>query len=190
MSNNLYAAPLANLDEHVQVAVDDRFHIVSQRKLMIMILATAGLYLIYWNYKNWAKHRDATGASVWPVPRSIFAVFFTHSLFREFGLHDATGQRGTWDSNRYATPLVLVMVANYVLSWTSGGSTIMQLVAWLTIIPTALILKQVQGEVNARCGDPDGSSNDSFTGANIAWCVIGCLIWLFALAGLLIGSRA
>ncbi len=190
MSNNLYAAPLANLDEQVEFAADDRFFVVSQRKLLIMILATAGLYMVYWYYKNWVKHREATGDSVWPVPRSIFSVFFTHSLFRNFALHDATGKRGGWDSDSYATPLVLVMVINYILSWTSRGSSLMQLLAWLTIIPTALILRQVQGEVNARCGDPEGSSNDTLTPANIVWCVIGCLLWLFAFVGLLVRPGA
>lgn len=190
MSNNLYAAPLANLDDNVHTAADDHFYLVSPRKLMIMIFATAGLYLLYWNYKQWALHRDATGDSVWPVPRAIFSVFFTHALFRNFSLHDASGKRGGWDCDSYATPLVLVMVINYILSWTSRGSLVMQLIAYLTIVPTALILKQVQAEVNARCGDPDGSSNDSFSTANIVWCVIGALIWLFALASLFIRPEA
>lgn len=190
MSNNLYAAPLANLDEQTDAAVDDRFYVVSPRKLLILTLGTAGLYLIYWFYKQWAMHRDATGDSVWPVPRAIFAIFFTHSLFRNFALHDASGKRGGWDSGSYATTLVLVMAINYILSWTSNGSGLMQFIGWLTIIPTALILKSVQAEVNARCGDADGSSNNELTGANIAWLVIGVLIWMLAFAGLFLQVEA
>lgn len=51
-------------------------------------------------------------------------------------------------------------------------------------MPTGLLLKQVQTEINARCGDPAGSSNASFSGANIAWCVAGAVYWGLAILGI------
>lgn len=190
MSNNLYAPPLANLDEQVRSEADDRFYVVSTRKMLILTFATLGLYTLYWNFKNWSLYRQASGDSVWPVPRALFAVFFTHSLFRNIANHDTTGERRGWDSDSYATTLVLVMVIGYVLSWTSQGSFLFDALAMLTLIPCAMLLKQAQIEINARCGDPAGSSNEDLTAANIVWCVIGGLFWLMALAGLFIGKES
>ncbi len=186
MSENLYAAPLSSLDDHKLSYLDDRFLVVSPRKLLVMSFATAGLYLFHWTFKNWALHRDATGDNVWPLPRTIFCVFYTHSLLRHIANHDTSGHRRAWDSDSYATALVLVMLANYALSWTGQGSRIISGLAFLMLIPTTLLTKQVQIEINARCGDPEGSSNDSITGANIGWIVVGAVFWLFALIGLMI----
>lgn len=185
MSNNIYAAPQSNLDERVQSDIDDRFYVVSTRKMMILTLATAGLYMLFWNFKHWSNYRHATGESVWPVPRAIFAVFFTHSLCHKIEDHDVTGKRAAWSGDGPATGIVLIYILNYCLSWAGGGSRLLTLINYLAVIPIAFLMKSVQAEVNARCGDPTGSSNDSLTGANIGWCVAGGLIWLLALVGIL-----
>jgi hypothetical protein len=185
MSNNIYAAPQSNLDERVQSEFDDRFYVVSIRKMMILTIATGGLYLLFWNFKHWSNYRHVTGESIWPLPRAIFAILFTHSLFHKIEDHDVTGNRPAWSGDRIATPIVLIYIANYVLSWVGSGSRVVSLINTLAIIPIAFLMKSVQAEANARCGDPSGSSNDNLTGANIGWCVVGCLIWLFAFVGIL-----
>jgi hypothetical protein len=190
MSNNVYAAPRSNLDDHSHAALDDRFYVVSARKLLILTFATFGMYLLYWHFKNWSLHRRATGDSVWPVPRAIFSLFFTHSLFRRFANHDVTHKRGGWDSDSYATTMVLLMIIGYVLSWTGQGSLLFDVISLMLLIPTALLLKQVQLEVNARCGDPTGSSNDTFTVANVVWSLLGGVLWLFVILGLLLPTES
>lgn len=186
MSNNIYAAPQANLDEHIQSDVDDRFYVVSPRKMMILTFATAGIYLLFWYFKHWSNYRHVTGESVWPLPRAIFCVLFTHSLFHKIEDHDVTGKRPAWSSDGTATGVVLIYIGNYILSWFGQGSGLVNLICTLVIIPITLLLKRAQIEANARCGDPDGSSNNSLTGANIAWCVLGGFFWLLALVGILV----
>lgn len=184
MSNNIYAAPQSNLDEHVQSEFDERFYVVSTRKMLILSFATAGMYLLFWNFKHWSNYRHATGESLWPLPRAIFSIFFTHSLFSKIADHDVTGKRAAWNYDRYATAVVLVYIVNYVLSWGGQGSRLITAISMLAIIPITLLLKQAQAEANARCGDPEGSSNSEFTAANIVWCVLGALFWLLALVGI------
>ncbi len=185
MSNNIYATPLSNLDERVQSETSDRFYVVSIRKMMILSFATAGLYFVYWNFKHWSNYKHTTGDDVWPVPRAIFNVFFTHSLFHKIEDYDVTGERPAWSSDGVATPIVLIYIANYVLPRLLPSSRLVTLLSFLTIIPIALLLKKAQVEVNARSGDPTGSSNDSLTGANIGWCVFGVLVWLLAFVGVM-----
>jgi hypothetical protein len=186
VSDNVYAAPSANFDERLDSDVEDRFYVVSTRKMLILFFATIGLYQLHWNFQNWQLHKRATGESVWPLPRAIFAIFFTHSLYREIAAYDSTGGNRRWDSDVHASGMAFLLFISYALSWVGTNSTFLDVASILLLIPVGLLLKAVQVEVNIRSGDPSGSSNDNFTAANIVWCVIGGLIWFLVAIGLLL----
>lgn len=190
MTENVYAAPLASFDEpKAKTSSDNRFYVVSTRKLLVLYFLTLGFYQRYWNYKNWALHNQATEEGVWPIPRAIFAVFFQHALFRNVADHDASGERGEWDARAYATPMVVLMVMSNILWRLSGkgiGWPYVDIGVLVLLLPTGLLLKNVQAEINVRCGDAAGASNASFSAANIIWCVLGGLLWLLALVGICI----
>lgn len=190
MTDNIYAAPLANLDEPKAAAgSDDRFYVIAPRKMLILYFLTLGFYLRYWNYKNWALHNRATDEGVWPIPRAIFSIFFQHSLFHNVADHDASGKRGTWDADKYATWMVILVIMSNIL-WRLTGKGLawpyIEIGVLAVLLPTGLLLKNVQAEINARCGDANGASNASFSVANIIWCVVGSVLWLLALAGIFI----
>ncbi|WP_426342171.1 hypothetical protein ACN9MZ_10970 [Pseudoduganella sp. S-14] len=186
MSDNVYAAPSANLDEHFHSSEEDRFYVVSTRKMLILFFLTFGLFQLHWNFQNWQRHKRATGDDVWPLPRALFALFFTHTLYHEVADYDPSGKGRSWNSDTYATGMVFLMLAGYALSWAGTGSLLLDVVSILLLIPTGLLLKRVQLEINIRSGDPAGSSNDNFTAANIVWCVLGALAWFFFAIGLLL----
>jgi len=186
MPENVYAAPLSNLDERTASSSDSRFYVVSTRKLLVLYFITIGLYHLYWNYKNWALHNRATAEGVWPVPRAIFSVFFTHSLFQNVAHHDVTHERAEWNAGRMAALMVVLVFAGNAMERLASkglGSPITDVISIALLLPTGLLLKKVQAEINARCGDPDGSSNASFSAANIAWCVAGTAYWALLLLG-------
>jgi len=188
MTDNVYAAPLTNFDEPAsETSSDSRFYVVSTRKLLVLYFITIGLYHLYWNYKNWSLYNKATNEGVWPVPRAIFSVFTTHALFRNFADHDKTGERAEWNASKNAGLMVLLLVVGNGLERAASkglGSPMTDILSILLLLPTGLLLKQVQDEVNARCGDPSGSSNASFTWGNIAWCVAGAAYWALVAWGL------
>jgi len=187
MSENVYAAPLADLNEQADSNTDSRFYVVSTRKLLILYFMTLGLYHLYWNYKNWALHNQATGEGVWPVPRAIFSIFFTHSLFRNIASHDVTHERAEWDAASNATFMVLLVIGGNLLDRLASksiGSPLTDIASLAMLVPTGLLLKKVQGEINARSGDPAGSSNAAFSSANIAWCVLGAAYWTLVFLGI------
>ena len=49
-------------------------------KLIVMALATFGIYDIVWFYRNWRLERAITGERLWPFWRSIFCVLTFYSL--------------------------------------------------------------------------------------------------------------
>ncbi len=77
MTDEIYKPPESDLTSGLEQQAH-RYFIVSRPKLAVLYLATLGLYLIYWFYGNWRNFRDATGQKLWPVPRSIFYILFTH----------------------------------------------------------------------------------------------------------------
>jgi hypothetical protein len=60
------------------------FYAVSQKKFLIMYIGTLGLYSVYWFYKHWSLYKKSENEEMWPIMRSIFQIFFTHSLFSLF----------------------------------------------------------------------------------------------------------
>ncbi|KQW93989.1 hypothetical protein ASC94_15715 [Massilia sp. Root418] len=187
MNDNVYAPPKAELGPDSRSMAGVPFYVVSPRKFLILFIATLSIYQVYWLYKNWALYRQASGESLWPVPRAIFSVFFLHSLFRHVKAHKQEDAPGEWNNNASAWAMVGLIVVSNTLSRLSSravGSPYTDWLSLLTLIPLALCFLPVQNQINARCGDPAGSSNDKLTGANLAWCVVGAIIWILALIGL------
>lgn len=56
------------------------FH-VSLTKLIIMFIATFGLYQVYWFYKQWQALKNYYDLDAWPIARSFFFLSFIHILY-------------------------------------------------------------------------------------------------------------
>ena len=82
MNDNPYEAPKSRLETSVEKG-DKQFYVVSVKKFTILFFFTIGMYVLYWFYGNWKRYKAYSGKNIWPVPRAIFAIFFTHSLFSE-----------------------------------------------------------------------------------------------------------
>lgn len=55
---------------------------VGRRKLVIMSIATAGIYQFTWFYMHWKHQRAATGEDIHPFWRTFFAPVYCYALFR------------------------------------------------------------------------------------------------------------
>lgn len=173
------------------------FYIVSARKFTILYLVTFGLYGFYWFYKNWANYRDArpaspAEASIWPIPRAIFSIFFIHSLFRKikhFGQEDERVQR--WKNSAHAWLLVALMLLSSVfdrLSARGVGSPLTDAASVAMLVPMLFGLLHAQRMANRACRDPEGAGNDEFTNANWVWIILGCIVWAMAALRMMSGA--
>ena len=109
MDNSVYKPPEANLILENSFAEDDNmFYVVSPKKFLVLFIGTLGMYQLYWFYQNWMKYKLDNNSSLWPVPRAIFSIFFTHSLFRKVNEElEFKAVKEKWDYATAATLFVL-----------------------------------------------------------------------------------
>ena len=190
--DNLYAPPTAAIRAPVMSEADTTqpFHVVSTTKFCVLYFATFGLYGVFWFYTHWQRYRQATGETIWPVPRAIFAIFFAHALAARIDAHLGAGRQAVhWSLGTLATVYVVFEIAGNILSRLDGrdiGSPATGLLAMLVMLPTGLSLMWMQKAANVACGDPDGQANRRFTWANGIWIALGLLLWLLIVIGLLV----
>ena len=110
--DNVYKPPEANLIRENSFAEDDSvFYVVAPKKFFLLYIGTLGLYGLYWFYKNWSQYKAYENLSLWPVPRAIFSIFFTHSLFRYINEELMNKKvNTTWNHATAATMFVIVTI--------------------------------------------------------------------------------
>jgi len=184
---NLYAAPLADT-RNVTYGPSTEFYVVSSTKFFLLFFLTAGIYQIYWFYRHWKCFKLYRNLDLWPVPRTIFSIFFTHSLADEIdGRLRKVAPTFRWSPRLIATSFVLTTIVSSIVSrmaWRGIGYPAIDMLNLALVLPLALLGHAMQRAANAACDDPTGASNARLTWANWLWMVFGCLLWLLALAGL------
>ena len=169
-----YQAPSAELLDASKLASNAPF-VVSTRKLITLQIFTLGLYSIYWFYKNYKNIKASSGEKIWPVPRSIFQVFYTHDLFKR--IHTTAKTKGievSWSHHMLALAFILLSV---FINISDRISVSMGYIGFMMIPLTAFIMAQVQVSSNGIANDSMGDSNSKFTWANYLWCVLGAIVW-------------
>lgn len=190
MDANPYAAPqaaVADVAEPGARTINPRFYVVSPSKFALLFVSTAGFYALYWFYRNWRQYRDASGEDLWPLPRTVFQIFFVHGLFQR--INDAVFRADasvSWNHQTHATWMVLLMVSVKLLDRLPvvAGSGL----SLLLLLPLLMGWLKAQRMINLACGDVSGASNQSLSGANWAWMVFGWLFWGLVLLGMLLGA--
>ena len=165
------------------------FYVVGKKKFLILLIGTLGLYGIYWFYKHWAIQKSVTREDIWPVARSIFNIFFTHSLANRIaGTIQDKSIPYIWSAGKNATAYVIGSILGNIadrISTTAGHDSYMfDLLSLLTMIISFTALYNIQKAANVACNDSEGLSNSQLTGTNIAWLVAGGLLWALILFGL------
>jgi len=183
---NIYQAPAAEL---VEPTTDSAFFVTSIRKLMVLYLATFGLYAWYCLYKHWQAYRATTGERVWPIARSFFQIFFMHALGRAISRRLEAEGLGRWDYIGSATVYVVLVIASTALNFIVGGEApgVLNLVTILVSLACAMPLVTFQKMANRASGDSLGQGNAQFTWANVLWILLGTIIWALTLIGFLLG---
>jgi hypothetical protein len=188
-----YKAPLMD-DEEAPVRANGSaaVYVVAPTKFMILAFATMGMYSLYWFYKNWSLQRRAYGLNIWPAPRAIFAVFFTHQLFRAIDTQaHERGYAPGWDASGQATLYVGLAVASHItgrFSEAANVGTALVLVSLGLGLASAAPLFAAQKVANLAAGDVEGRSNASITAANAVVILIGLLLWATVGVGVFVGA--
>ena len=157
---------------------------ISRRKLVLLSLATLGLYILVWMFLQWKGIRDdrrgVMRPRLSPFWRTLFGVIFAHALFREIRI------RTTDAGVRVGAPTG-VLAAMFIVSTILGRITHASdhpaavLVPFGTLVPLVLI----QGEINRYVAvvAPTADPNRQFSPGNIVVLVIGALLWAVIIFG-------
>lgn len=186
MNESIYAPPEADVGD--ALSDEDPYYVVGTRKFYLLSLMTFTLYIVYWFYRNWRSIKLNNREDIWPVPRALFYIFFTHSLLTDVNERLKTvGSDFQWRPGAIAGLFVAIVILSNVLSNLADrsiGSPATDLIsmALLPLIP--FIMLKAQRAINIASDDPDGSSNQGLTVINWVWLVLGFLGWLLVLVGL------
>ncbi|HSE42347.1 MAG TPA: DUF4339 domain-containing protein [Acidobacteriota bacterium] len=142
---------------------------VSKTKLIVMALATFGIYEIYWFYKNWEFIRERTGDDIRSFWRALLSIFYIHKLLRAVKESaDSNGVACSWSPNGLAWCYILLSI-----TWRLPDPY------WMITLFSFVPLVYVQGtinEINAKVV-PFGDKNSNFNFKNIVAIAVG-LLWL------------
>lgn len=153
-------------------------------KLVVMSVATFGLYELFWFYEHWwaLKARDQGRApgvgpyrDIHPFWRTVFAVFFTHRLLREL---NAAAHRWGVDRSVAVGPATAAFI---LLSLAARLPDPMWLLSLFTVVPLAFA-QRVANDVIARTR-PEEDANTRFAGWNWVALLIGLPLLLLAVVG-------
>jgi len=184
-----YKPPAADYDIQETGGTATAHYVVSVSKLVMLFLATFGIYGVYWFYKHWDRQRQAYGLSIWPIARGIFAIFFTHSLFKAIDVSARQNNVSpSWDAGTQATIYVVLVVVSRVLeraeSLPGGTGMTLSLVSMGLALSSDLPLCSAQQVANAASGDPEARSNSKLGGLNIVFMLLGLALWALIIVGI------
>ncbi len=165
----------------------DLYFSVSPSKLSRLYIATLGIYGIYWFYKNWKIQKELKGMDVMPIPRSIFAVFYTHSLFN--CISESIREKGvssTFNPKLMATIFVVLLVVGNLgskIGEMPDAPNYLQASFFVSLLLSVYPLQEAQDAVNLINNDPFGFRNSKYSWHNVLLIIAGVLFWFLALLG-------
>jgi hypothetical protein len=160
-------------------------HVVAARKLIVLNVATLGLYQIYWFYQHWRQYRAHVDHRIWPVARAIFAIFYVSSLFKWLdALARERGRAPSWRPTTHAAMWIVLIIAERITNRLDphGKSAVVLAVEIALGFLATIPLVVAQRVANGAAGDEHGRNNSKLTLAN--WIVVALGACVTALAAL------
>jgi hypothetical protein len=156
------------------------FFPASVLKLILMSLATLGLYEIYWFYKNWKCLHESFGDNVNAPVRAVFYPLTSYTLFKRIREQAAKAQL---DGQLQSGLLALTVFAISALWRLPDPWWVVSLLGFFPLLP----VQATVNELNRRLA-PQAGTNSGFSAWNIAGLIVGGILLFMALVGAFIGE--
>jgi len=150
---------------------------VSLLKLSVMSICTAGLYELYWFYKNWDLIRYRERSDIMPVARGIFAFFFCYQCFSRIRATATTHDLPTFP----AGPLAAGWIVTTLLYKLPDPYWFVCYLAFLFILPVQATANRIN-----LIEEPGHDQNSHFSQWNVAAIIIGGILLVLAIIGTLL----
>lgn len=161
------------------------FYVVSVRKLVIMNIASLGLYWLFWSLRNWDLYWESSGKKFMFLPRAALPELFLYALLRRVDQRiRQSGRVYRWSPwglafGAIATALLWWALVLIPLPVATGVQVIL---AVLLAVLNLVIQRRIQRAINFHEGDPEGAGNAQFTLVNWLWISLFALGWLILAA--------
>lgn len=167
-------------------------YVISVPKLVVLHVATVGVYALYWFYKQFSAQRRYREPQSWPVARAFLSVFFVHRLFRFIdGQARDAGDDPSWNPNTFATLYVVVVIGARVVGRLAGsgaGTPSFMISTLIALAGGVASLTTAQRVANRASGDPTGKANAGVDAGSVLACIGGAAMWALLFKALQVTS--
>jgi hypothetical protein len=146
---------------------------VSPVKLIVMSVATFGIYEIYWAIKNWRWLQARTEEKLLPVVNAIFLCITLHLLAKRIS------QVGQEHGIRHSLPAMRLEIAYALLCLCLKLPDPLWFISFLSVVPVLFVQNYIN-QLNAKV-NPYVPINDKFSVANWVIVIIGLLLMALSL---------
>ena len=152
---------------------------ISVARLVLLSIASVGIYEAYWIYKNWRYIKEREGLRIRPVWRGIFGIFYCHSLLKRIKADkEASALIEPTYSVQLATGWVILVILAGIIGRAPGVAP--SIIA--ALIPSYLFLVPVQNYINSVTEKRSpGSSYYGWSTGQIVILVFGLIVWALIL---------
>jgi hypothetical protein len=149
---------------------------ISPFRLIFMSILSAGVYEIYWIYKNWkyAKMRD--GLNIMPFWRGWFGIFHCHSLMRFIHMDKVLNR---WEEPKFKPNTLATIWVIMILLSNGAGQAETAIASILSVLwPSFLCFVPVQMYINrVNKQMAPNAKKTGFTLGHIVVTLFGLLVW-------------
>jgi hypothetical protein len=171
---------MAAVDTSIQEIESPPYFAVSIWKFVLMTVATMGLYLIYWNYRQWSIIKARSGESMWPIARAIFYPITCFDLAKR--VHESASTIGTscsWSSWMIAVPVLSLNIVAWFRE--IADVPILGYAHLLHVVPLGFAQFTINKILSQE--SPNHDRNSRLTKWNIVWLVLVSVLMLLAWIG-------
>jgi hypothetical protein len=162
------------------------FYTVGPWKVAVLMVLTAGIYRLYWFYKQFRARADNGEDSI-PLARALLHIFFVHRLFGDIGGWKAEDEPDSMfersQSNAgIATLYVASLVLDRVLGRYEGDNPWLYLLGPVTLALETGVLVTIQGQIQAHLVHRGVPANREATPAFLGITGLLATVWLAGFA--------
>ena len=144
---------------------------VSTNKLVVMSFLTCGYYELYWFFRNWRAIKIQENKKLSPFWRTILSVFYCYTLFkRMLAAAVAKGYQGKQTPGSLASLYIIFVII------ASKAPTPIDLIGIFSFIPIIYVNNAIR--VNNVSINPQYQEHKPFAGGEIAFIIVGIIIWI------------
>jgi hypothetical protein len=188
---NPFASPKSTVVDTETSSLQQGYYVVSMTKFWVLMISSLSLYSVYWFYKNWALIKERNQEAIWPVPRAVFNIFFTHSLLHRVDADLVKmGMSGRVNATAISVAYVVASIlanlidrAGFAMPVGTSFFGLFTLSLFLTAV-AIYALSRAQVAINLASSDPQGDSNSAFSVANWIWIALGLIFWTLSIVGI------